>query len=123
MIQLLPPERWHELEAIFTDEWNAVLPDPNHDAIIVEEEDGELIGFCVIETLVRTGNFFVSEKHRGNGTVKRLIDFVRERAQASGRSFVAFADEPRYERLFKSLGMRPVGTAWRRDFFSKEELR
>lgn len=117
MIQLLPPERWPELEAIFADEWDACLPHPDHAAIVVETEDEELIGFCIIETLIRPGNFFVSPRHRGNGTVRRLIDYVRQRAASSERSFIALADEPRYEKLFKSLGMRPVGTGWRKDFF------
>lgn len=117
MIELLPPERWPELEAIFADEWGACLPDPNHATILVEVDDGELIGFCILETLVRPGNFFVTPRHRGNGTVKRLIEYVRDRAAKSGRSFVTFADEPRFEKLFKQLQMRPIGTAWRKDFF------
>lgn len=121
MIELLPPSEWSKLESIFGSEWGACLPDPDHAAIVVETEDGELIGFCIIETLVRPGNFFVSEKHRGNGTVRRLVSYVQERARNSGRSFIALADEPRYEKLFKSLQMRPVGTAWRRDFFKEAD--
>jgi len=117
MIQLLPPERWPELEAIFADEWQAVLPNPEHAMIVVEVEDEELIQFCIVETLVRPGNFFVSPRHRGRAKVRRLIEYVREKAQQSGRSFVTFADEPRFERLFQRLQMRPVGTAWRKDFF------
>lgn len=116
-IQLLPPERWHELEAIFADEWNAALPNPDHAAIIVETEDEELIGFCILETLVRPGNFYVSPRHRNNGTVRRLLSYIVTRASQTGRSFIAFADQPRYENLFQSLKMRNVGTAYRKDFF------
>lgn len=121
MIELLPPSEWSKLESIFESEWGACLPDPDHAAIIVEREDDELIGFCVIETLVNPHNFFVSEKHRGNGTVRRLVEFVRERARSSGRSFITIADQPRYEKLFKALEMRPVGTAWRKDYFREAD--
>jgi GNAT superfamily N-acetyltransferase len=118
MIQLLPPERWHELEAIFADEWGACLPNPEHALIVVETEDDELIGFCILETLVRPGNFYVAPNHRGKtDTVRRLMGYIATRATRSGRSFVTFADEPRFERLFQRLHMRPVGTAWRKDFF------
>jgi len=117
VIQLLPPSEWHKLEAIFADSWNAALPNPDHAVIVAETEDDELIGFCVIETLVNPHNFFVSEKHRGNGTVRRLVEHVRERARESGRSFICIADQPRYEKLFKGLQMRSVGQAYRKDFF------
>lgn len=118
MIELLPPERWRELEAIFADEWGAALPNPDHATILVEVEDDELIGFCILETLVRPGNFYVTPRHRGKtDTVKRLMGYIGTRARSSERSFIALADEKRFERLFKSLGMRPVGTAFRKDFF------
>lgn len=117
MIELLDPKEWHKLDAIFESEWNAALPNPDHAAIIVEKDGDELIGFCIIETLVRTGNFYVAPNHRGNGTVRRLINFVQERAQRSARSFIGFADQPRYEGLFRSLGMREVGSAFRKDFY------
>lgn len=117
MIELLPPHEWPKLESIFETEWQACLPDPDHAMIVVEKEDDELIGFCVIETLVNPHNFYVAPRHRGNGTIGRLVSYVRDRAKGSGRSFVGIADQPRYEKLFKSLEMRPVGTAWRKDFF------
>jgi hypothetical protein len=119
MIELLPPEEWHQLEAIFEAEWAACLPNPEHAMIVVERDGDELIGFCILETLIRPGNFYVSERHRNNGTVRRLVSYIESRARASGRSFVALADQPRYEKLFQSLGMRAVGTAFRRDFFNE----
>lgn len=117
MIELLDPKEWHKLDSIFESEWRACLPHPDHAVIIVEKDGDELIGFCIIETLVRTGNFWVAPNHRGNGTVRRLINFVQDRAKRSSRSFVGLADEQRYEGLFKSLGMRPVGAAFRKDFY------
>lgn len=117
MIELLKESEWHKLEPIFEREWNACLPNPDHAAILVETEDDELIGFCVVETLVRPGMFYVAPNHRGNGTVKRLINRVKEIAAKSKRSFIAIADEPRFEGLFRSLKMRPVGMTFRKDFF------
>jgi len=117
MIELLDPKEWPKLEGIFADEWGACLPDPKHSMIVVEKDDEELIGFCIIETLVRPGNFYVAPNHRGNGTVKRLVEYVKTRAANSGRSFIGLADQPRYERLFRSLGMQPVGAAFRKDYF------
>jgi predicted GNAT family N-acyltransferase len=117
MIELLDPIEWPKLEEIFSREWNAVLPNPLHANMLVELEDEELIGFCMTESLIRVGNFYITNKHRGNGTVKRLISRVQKSAQESSRSFVAFADQERYANLFRSLGMRPVGEAFRKDFF------
>lgn len=116
-IELLDPKEWPKLESIFESEWGACLPNPDHAMIVVEVEDDELIGFCILETLVRPGNFFVSPRHRGNGTVRRLVEYVRDKAARSSRSFVAFADEPRYEKLFRAMGMREVGKGFRKDFF------
>jgi hypothetical protein len=115
-IELLPPESWPKLDDIFRENWNAALPDPNHGNIIVEMDDDELIGFCMTESLVRVGNFYTVPKHRGNGTTLRLIRKVQQSARNSQRSFVAFADEERYERLFQRLHMREVGVAYRKDF-------
>ena len=121
MIELLPPEEWHKLESVFEEAWGACLPNPEHAMIVVEMEDEELISLCLLETVVRVGNFYVAPRYRGNGKIRRLIEYVRERAGRSGRSFVAFADQPRYEKLFQSLGMRPVGHAYRKDFFDLTE--
>lgn len=116
-IQLLPPSEWPKLEAIFRQEWGACLPHPDHGGIIAELEDEELIAFCMTESLIRVGNFYTAPNHRGNGSVRRLISKMQEVAPRSGRSFIALADEPRYAALFRSLGMREVGMAFRKDFF------
>lgn len=120
MIQLLPPEEWHKLESIFESEWGGevCLPHPDHAIIIADIEDDELLGFCVLETLVRPGLFYVSPRHRGkNGTVRKLLSYIVTRASQSGRSFVAFADQERYGKLLKSMGMKAVGMAYRKDHF------
>jgi hypothetical protein len=115
-IQLLDPIEWPKLDDIFRDEWNANLPDPNHGNIIAEMDEDELIGFCMTESLVRVGNFYTVPKHRGNGTTLRLIRKVQQSARNSQRSFIALADEQRYERLFQRLHMRRAGMAYRKDF-------
>ena len=116
MIELLDPKEWHKLDSVFESEWDAAIPNPDHASILIEKDGDELIGFCVVETLVRPGMFYVAPNHRGNGTVRRLIQRVQRTAKNSNRSFIALADEPRFEKLFRSLGMRPVGTGFRKDF-------
>ena len=124
MIELLDPKEWYKLEAIFGAEWNACLPDPAHAMIITETEDGELIGFVTLESVMLVANAYVAENHRGlKGvrTIKRLTGHIREKAKHSGRAFLMIGHNdrgPRYENFFKALGLRKLADAvYRCDFF------
>lgn len=106
------------LDDIFAREWGGALPDGRYSSILAEVDDGELVGFCVLEELIRCGNFFTAPSHRGGMVARRLIERVRSAAAQTGRSFVAFAHANRDERLFRMLGMRRVADAtYRSDFF------
>jgi hypothetical protein len=116
MIKLLDSSEWHKLEPIFESEWGACLPDPAHGNIIVDIDDDELRGFFMAESLIRVGNFYTAPNHRGGKVPLGLIRHMEQIAPRSQRSFVAFADEERFEPLFERLKMRRVGMAYRKDF-------
>lgn len=124
MIEVLDPKEWHKLDAIFATEWNAVLPDPAHAAIIVEKEDDELIGFVTLESVMLVANAYVAPNYRGlRGvrTIKRLTGHIRDRARYSGRAFLMIAHQDRgmrYEHFFRALGLHKLAdVVYRCDFF------
>lgn len=72
--------------------WN----DPDHD-IVVNERNGEICGFAVINRFFKPENpfmferdfldideFCVDEKHRRQGVAKEMIDFIKEVAKERG---------------------------------------
>jgi len=124
MIELLPPDQWHKLESIFETEWAACLPDPEHAMIIAETDDGELVGFVTLESVMLVANVYVAHNHRGlKGvrTIKKLTTHIREKAKHSGRAFLMIAHRDRglrYEHFFKALGLHKLAdVVYRCDFF------
>lgn len=111
MIQILPKERWPELTAIFRREFDSELPHPSATILADVDEEGEILGFLVLEFLARIGQIYQT------GPKSRLmLEFFDEQVRP-GNSVIAIASEPRFEGLCKSFGMREVeGKVFRKDF-------
>lgn len=111
MIQILPKERWPELAEIFRTEFDAVLPDDSATILADVDDEGEITGFLVLEFLARIGQI-----HTPGANSRLMLDFFNEQVRP-GNSVIAIADQPRFERLCESYGMRKVeGVVYRKDF-------
>lgn len=116
-VQILPVERWIELEKIFETEFGAVLPDTDKATILfTEDENGNIRTFAVVETLLRIGQIHTI----GNGTLithpRKILRYVCENVPP-GASVVALDDNGRFGGLAEHFGMRHIpGKFYRRDF-------
>lgn len=124
MIELLPPDQWKHLEPIYEAEWGAATPDPTHGMILTETDDGELVAFVTLESVMLVSNVYIAPNHRGAkgvGALKRMMKHISDKAQGTGRTFVMIGHEDRggrYAGLFKALGLRRQGEAWRKRFWA-----
>lgn len=114
----IPASEWHKLKDIFADEFDSDLPDPKFAKIIGSYDNGKLVGFVLVERVAIIGQIFVAPEKRENNngkTVRSLLKSVREQLP-EGASVGAVASEPRFELLFKSLGLQKIaGVFFRRN--------
>ena len=88
--------------------WKILYPEAS--TILAAEEDGEIVGFCVMQVLPHLEPEWVKESHRGTG----LADELAKRAAtifAKGqvRGFLSVAGNPHAERICRDvLGMKKV---------------
>lgn len=116
-IELLPFERWAELEEIFEHEFKAILPDGDKANILAAlDEGGNIKGFIVVETLLRAGQVYVAPDGANNGNLPRKFFSYLENNIPRGASVIVIASEERFEGLVRHLGFREVeGKIFRRD--------
>lgn len=87
--------------------------DPEHDAIVIAELDGERAGFGRLvragEHAYELGGMFVFEHFRGRGVARAIVDELIRRAAGAEVYCIPFAD---LEALYAAAGFRriePVG--------------
>jgi hypothetical protein len=111
-IQILDPERWEELREIFAKEFNSDLPHKGKSAIIAEvDENGEIQGFLVTETLIRVGLI-----HNPGNKAKGMFSWLLKNMLPDS-AVIAIASSKEFEPLCEAFKMRRIdGVVYRRDF-------
>lgn len=113
MTRKLPLERWDEFEEICKREFGEA-PSPTEATVVVEEENGEIIGFVCARWLAVVGPMWVRpDKRRGLNVFLSLL----EKMKVITRAKVAYtwSKDLALVRLYKLLGLRSEGEAlsWR----------
>lgn len=112
MIEILPEERWSEIEDVLDKTFNSTLPNKGRSVVVADIEDGEIKGFILVEMLARPGVIWTG----GGGSARSLVKYV-ENSMAPESSAVVIASDERFESLCRKLGMYEVpGKLFRRDF-------
>ncbi len=110
MIKLLPPRFWHQLEDIFQDEFDSDLPDVNSDAeIFMSANDGKRTGFILVEPVKMIGQIYIYPEFREQNVAKNageMVKFMQKRYD--GTPVGCVASEPRFEKLYRRLGMEKI---------------
>lgn len=126
MIKVLTEAEAGKLDSIFESEWDAHAP-RDHAAVIAETKDDELIAFVPLEDVMLISGVYVAPNHRGMSGAKsilRIIDFIEQRAQNSGRSFIMARHEDRADHflgLSERLGFRKYAdVVYRTDKFRRD---
>jgi hypothetical protein len=110
MIEVLPQERWNEIEGILKTVFDSDLPDPTA-TILANVEHGEIKSFVIMEFIGRIGQIW------NGGTQSRAMFDWFDKQIPPGNSVIAIASEPRFEALCEKFGMRKVpGVVYRKDF-------
>lgn len=113
MIEILPEERWGELEEIFDKIFDAALPDKGKAHIIASVDNGEIRGFLVAEMLLRVGQIWTDESD--TMMPRKLINYLT--GNLKNTSVIVIASDARFEKMLKHLDMREMeGKVFRRDF-------
>ncbi|MBA4184966.1 MAG: hypothetical protein H0X49_13310 [Acidobacteria bacterium] len=114
-IEILPRERYAEIEEVYECEFDSVLPVENEGIILAElSESGEILSFMLIEIVYRVGLIHRVAEKAGNmrGMIRAAINLMPENS-----SVFVIASEPKYENLCQKLKMeRQTGAIYRRDF-------
>lgn len=112
-VREIPYEAWEYLDDIFAEEFESNLPPKDHGTFYGVYEDGKLRGFILCENIVMVGQIYTIGDAKA-GHAKALIEHVRSVIPAD-QSVGAVASEPRFEGLFRSLGMDKIdGVLYRR---------
>lgn len=116
MIKTLPPRFWHQLETIFGDEFDSDLPEAENAEIFIATEGGKRIGFILAEDVKMIGQIYVYPEFRKESArhAGQMVKFCQERFK--GKSVATLASEPRFEKLYRLLGMQKIpGTLFRKN--------
>lgn len=120
----LEPKEWPKLRPIF--QFNkAFLPDPVASvAAVVENEDGELVGFLMFQLVPHTEPLWIREDYRGKVDFRRLQRMI-EPPDASNSlcapGLFLVAESPNVEEMARICGYRKHdGTVWVKDLREKE---
>lgn len=112
MLDILPFERYGELESVFS-EAGCGLPGES-DTILFRESNGKIESFIVIENLLRVGQIYNESDDRS--APLQMIREVLKRVPKDS-SVIVIATDERYESLCEKLEMREIeGKLFRRDF-------
>ncbi len=114
-IRPLKPAEWISLVDIFDKVFESDLPSPNHAEILGCFEDNKLKGFVLLEQVQFVGLIYVKDEKKDAKAVRKMLKYVREKVSRK-QAVAAVASEPRFEMLFKTLGMQKIpGTIFRRN--------
>jgi len=111
----LPYQHWHTLEEIFDKEFDSDLPERENAEIFVINEAGKRKGFILAEDIKMIGQIYVYPDFRNVGnTARDMVKFMVERYK--GIPVGTLASEPRFESLYKRLGMQKIeGSLFRKN--------
>lgn len=114
-IRKLEKQEWLALIPVFDKVFDSDMPDFDHGEIYGIFEDGKCVSFILIEDVKMVGQVWSRNPKNNSNYVKSLLKFVREKIPAK-QSVAAVASEPRFEMLFRTLGMQKIeGTLFRRN--------
>jgi GNAT superfamily N-acetyltransferase len=116
-IEVLPVERWPELERAYRECGSSeVLPLPKveQSVILAVFEGDRIVGCAGAEKTWVASPFWVDKKYRGNGLASQLIDKLRTH-NTEDMAELLVTTNPHVDLLVHQLGFIPVpGTIWRR---------
>ena len=109
--RLLPPEEWEKLadRPPFKD---TGLPNPDHWAIVVVEDAGEIVASCALFDTVHWDGFHVNEEFRGHaGVFRQLLGASMATLQERGVPGVHLTiphGQPELEAMAERFGFVPA---------------
>lgn len=121
VIRRLPADKYERLKRIFREEFDSDLPEPENSEIFVAIDDGKLAGFVLAEDIKMVGQIYAAPAYRDR-SLEVVMPLIREiRDNYEGNAVVGtLASEPRFGKLYASLGMEPIaGDFWRRNIAKK----
>jgi RimJ/RimL family protein N-acetyltransferase len=118
--QILPPKDWDLVAPIVTGVHHNEMPLTERQAIFYcLRDEGRLLGFTHIESLLHVSSLWVTPELRGSRVgwelAKATDDLLR---RMPGFSTIAFPENERVAYLFERLGGRSLGSipVWRKDY-------
>jgi len=116
-IRLVCSEDWPAIEKVFIAE-GGTAPDPAHATAAVAIENGELVGFWVLQESWHCGPLWIREDHRRTGLWGRLNAAIdRIFTKKAGTGYYSFSGEPKVEEIFKRLGYIELPyKLWKKEF-------
>lgn len=112
--ETVPLSEWESLRPIFNDELNSDLPHYKYGAIIGIKDNGELVGFASLESLLLVSQTYLRDDYRNSGARAELFQHVENLVrQQQGRSIGIVAKG--MAATLKHYGMTERGTLWRLD--------
>lgn len=114
-IRELSPDTWKHFEDIFREEFGSDLPPETHAQFFGIYDDDSFKGFILCEDVKFIGQIFMFDaSDDGAKYARALISHVRH-SISPDQSVATVASEPRFEKLFRSLGMQKIaGILFRR---------
>lgn len=114
-IKKLNAAQWAGLIDTFEAVFDSDLPNYEHGVIYGAFDNGKLLGFVLVEDVKVVGQIFVKEPKNNATVVKKMLRYIRETIPDK-QAVAAVASEPRFEMLFRSLGLQKItGTLFRRN--------
>lgn len=116
--RFLPESEWHKLEAIF-DEYGSQPPAKGLGKIAIAEDNGQIVGFVVLQLVLHAEPLWIREDHRQTDTVswRRLLNMVGECAAQIGKEYYVFIPDERAAHIAKVAGLSPLSwRIWRKRF-------
>lgn len=114
-IRKLKPNEWVGLIDTFENVFDSDMPSPEHATIYGAFVDGKLAGFVLAEEVTFIGQIYVKDSKKNAEIARSMVRFLREHTP-DNKAVAAVASEPRFEMLFRTLGLQKIaGTLFRRN--------
>jgi hypothetical protein len=114
-IRKLRPIEYVPLVGVFDKVFDSDVAPPEHSDVYGVIEDGKIEAFVLAEQVIVIGQIWSRQPKKSTSFIKTLIKFVREKIP-SNQTVAAVASDPRYEMLYRTLGLEKVdGTFFRRN--------
>ncbi len=114
-VRKLSIDEWVPLIDVFETVFDSDMPNPKHGEIYGIFEEGKCVSFILLEDVKFIGQIWSRYPKNNTSYVKTLIRWVREKIPEK-QTVAAVASEPRFEMLYRTLGMDKIaGTLFRRN--------